>query len=273
MKRFLALNAIIFNFFFTVTSYAQEALELIYTANAGVQIISSQGSVFIDSHFRNHPNWGGFKYSHLNKEQIIELESGKQKFSGVKLILATHIHRDHFHPEVVGQSLQNNPDAILFANQQIAESVLEGFVNSVSLKTQIIQYSKKQTSWQNKNIKATIFPVAHSSKVFDWIDNSLILVEVDGHKFLHIGDATNDYQSFAQYQFPSKNIDTLITPYWFLFGDDKKIITELIKPKNIVAIHLPPQKEQLERIKQALSASTIDIQLMVETLSPVKIAF
>ncbi|TQV85463.1 MBL fold metallo-hydrolase [Aliikangiella coralliicola] len=254
-------------FFIAFSCYGKQPPELVYTANAGVMLKTDKGNIFIDSIFKLHKNWGGFRYSHLSEQQQHEIINGIGDFSEVRLVLATHIHRDHFHPELVGHVLKNNPTARLFANQQITESVLEGFVNSNPIRDQLIQYSPQRTSWQDEDIQVTIFPVPHGGSRHQWIDNSLIMLEVNGHKFLHLGDAVVDNQSFAKYNFPEQKIDTLITPHWFLTGKGKQIINHHIKPERIIALHLPPDKTRQNKIKKAVQNLYPNLTIMVKNMA------
>ena len=248
----------------------KESNQVIYTANAGVMLKTPNGNILLDSVFDYHPEWENFDYAHFDQKQKLNIENGSEHFSNTKLVLATHVHRDHFHPEMVGKMLATNPKTELFANGQITESVLEGYINSVSLMKQIKTATQSSAHWKDENTQITIYPFPHANRVYEWIDNSLILADIEGTKYLHIGDASPNKQEFEKLALAERKIDVLFAPYWFLRGPGEAIIKQLIKPKKVIALHIPPSTDMQQRIKQALQPAYSNIEFAVDNMTKVK---
>src|SRR5215207_7881776 len=87
-------------------------VEITYIANEGVLIRSGDKQVLIDGLHREY----GPEYAFLPDAQRVQIETAKAPFNEIDLILVSHRHLDHFHPESVGLHLQHNPKGFLVSS-------------------------------------------------------------------------------------------------------------------------------------------------------------
>ena len=96
-------------------------VEVTYLANEGFLLAGNDRGVLIDALF--DAGVGG--YPRVPKELRRQLEESTGPFQGVRLILASHYHADHFAAGPVARALKNNTAAILISTEQAAERVRE----------------------------------------------------------------------------------------------------------------------------------------------------
>jgi L-ascorbate metabolism protein UlaG (beta-lactamase superfamily) len=72
-----------------------------------------------------------------------------------------------------------------------------------------------------------------------------LLVEIDGVKIVHLGDAEQMSANFEPHSLMSDAIDVALVPYWY-FGSEagSAIVTDWIRPRHVVAVHIQPGKER-----------------------------
>jgi len=66
-----------------------------------------------------------------------KIETAKAPFDQINLILVSHRHLDHFHPESVAQHLQHNPKAFLVSSQQVVDEVEKNFKDFQTIKARV----------------------------------------------------------------------------------------------------------------------------------------
>ncbi|HEY7697922.1 MAG TPA: hypothetical protein VIE88_05865, partial [Vicinamibacteria bacterium] len=86
------------------------------------------------------------------------------------------------------------------------------------------------------------------------------LIEIDGKKLLHVGDALMTRENFARHRLSSEGIDIAFIPYWYLLSEEgRSFVSEQLAPKRIVAIHVPPAEvdDAARKIRRYLPDVTI----------------
>ena len=64
-----------------------------------------------------------------------------------------------------------------------------------------------------------------------------------------------------------EKIDIAILPYWFFFDENgREVIAKLIKPKHLIACHIPPAraKQAIEEINKIYPDATVFTEPMVK---------
>ena len=100
-------------------------VEITYIANEGVLISADGKQVLIDGLHREY----GPEYAFLMPAEREKIETAKAPFDKINLVLVSHRHLDHFHPESVGLHLQHNSRALLVSSQQVVEEIEKNFKN------------------------------------------------------------------------------------------------------------------------------------------------
>jgi hypothetical protein len=106
---------------FTFGEVAAQAdgVSITFLANEGVLLSGGGRKVLIDALFLRY----GAEYALPPDSTQRALQAARSPFELVDLILVTHRHGDHFHPEPVAAHLQANPRAHLVTSQQVIDSL------------------------------------------------------------------------------------------------------------------------------------------------------
>jgi L-ascorbate metabolism protein UlaG (beta-lactamase superfamily) len=218
-----------------------QKVEIQYLANQGVLIKSTDSQILIDAAFQKE-----FEYLDVLPEaQLTKMENAQAPYDKIDLILATHVHGDHFNGGIVGSHLTRNPKTLFFGPQETVthfEGNFEGFKDiSARVKTETPDlYESKTVILSGIEIKVLRLELLGTSP-WKEAENVAYLITLKGKKILHVGDAKLDIKNLEKFNLINENIDVAILPYWQLGPDEQKtIIMDYINPKQILAAHIPP---------------------------------
>lgn len=237
-----------------------------YIGNEGVLISSGDQQVLIDGlHRRYKPD-----YAFPPDTLLKSLESASLPYDKIRLILVTHVHLDHFHPESVGLHLQNNPQAVLASSEQVAEAIRKDFSGFRHIEPRVQRVSHQ---WKTKvplsasgiNLKG--LGLQHGSPQFSWIQNLGYVVEINGKKLLHIGDADMTEENFSSLGLAEEKIDIAFVPYWYLLSNTgRSIVKNQIRPKHVIAVHISPaEAAQVAKLLNEAYPDAIPLTKILET--------
>lgn len=214
-------------------------LEVTYIANEGVLLAAGSTQVLIDGLHREYRS----SYPFLPEPYREQIETARAPFHEIDLILVSHMHLDHFHPESVARHLRHNAGASLVASEQVVSQVqaLPGFTDIRSRTTTITPPLRQRISTLAGGVPVEILGVGHGSGRHETVQNLGHIITLGGKKLLHIGDAsTEDAGIFDALNIDEAGIDVAFLPMWFLTSDDgAAIVRQHIRPKHIVAVHMP----------------------------------
>ncbi len=242
----------------------KSSVKVTYIANEGVLIETKSKRILIDGLHRKYRDAYAFPPDDLRNL----LENARKPYDKVDLLLVSHLHGDHFHPASVGLHLQNNPKTVLASSGQIVGEIEKDFAGYKNIKPQIreIPHEWKKSSTENfGGIKVKFLGLRHGSERFKWIQNFGHLIEADGLKFLHIGDADMTAENFSVYKLNEENIDVAFIPFWFLLSENgRNLVKEQFDPKHIVAVHVSPgdASEVSENLKKHYSDITVFTEIL-----------
>ena len=94
-------------------------------------------------------------------------------------------------------------------------------------------------------IPAKIFRLKHLEDTTGLrINNYAFLINFNGVRIFHPGDITYawDKPLLEKFYLDKEEIDVVFVPYFDLSETSKRYITEVIKPKYIIAMHIPPKE-------------------------------
>ena len=243
-------------------------LAVTYIANEGVLISSGGKQVLIDGLHREYKPDYAFPPPALRES----LESARAPYDKLNLILVSHIHLDHFHPQSVGLHLVNNPAAVLISSDQVADGVKKDFSDFHKIASRV---KRSTPQWKTKEVhevagmKLSVLGLRHGSERFSWIQNLGYLLEIDGKKLLHLGDADLTEENFASFRLNQEGIDVAFIPYWYLLSrQGRSIVRDLIKPRRILAVHISPAEavQVTEQLKDVFPEA-IPLTRILETKS------
>ncbi len=235
-----------------------------YIANEGVLIEAGSKKILIDGLHRYYKDTYAYPPDDLREK----LESATAPYDDLDLILVSHLHGDHFHPESVASHLKNSTNAILATSEQIVEEIKEGFAGYDEIKGKVKPFThewKKYSEEDFGGIKVKFLGLRHGSERFMWIQNLGHLIEVGGKKYLHIGDADMKVENFASFKLDEENIDVAFVPYWFLLSaEGRNLVEEQFKPKNMIAVHVSPG--EAESVTKELKSHYSEITVFTKIL-------
>ncbi len=186
------------------------------TGNAGVMLANRAGTVYIDSFFHPIPDVGG-------RPQL----SGKDT-QKADLILVTHNHYDHLHPEETRDAALTS--GALVAGPAKVIRVMAKYLppeKLVELEPEERQTPPAQRQNRFGNISVTTYRTYHAQ------GHNSYLVEMDGVRILH--DADNEH--LEPYDVPALGpVDLLLLCPWAESGAGAFI--QRLKPKHWLLIHM-----------------------------------
>ena len=74
-------------------------------------------------------------------------------------------------------------------------------------------------------------------------------------------------ENFSTFNLAQEGIDVAFIPYWFFFSSDgPSIVREQIRPKYVVAVHIPPaEAEEVSKQIKAVYPEAIMLTKILET--------
>lgn len=228
-------------------------VEITYIANEGVLLSSGGKQVLIDGLLREYER----DYAFLPPEEREKIESAKPPFDKIDLILVSHRHLDHFHPESVGLYLQHNANTQLVSSQQIVDEIEKNFKDYQAIKARITSATppwKERVALNVAGIEFEILRLSHGTGRHATIQNLGHIIKLGGKKLLHVGDADTAVENFERFNLDEEQIDVAFIPLWFLTGaEGQTIVRDHIKPKHIIAVHISPDESErtITQAKQA----------------------
>jgi L-ascorbate metabolism protein UlaG (beta-lactamase superfamily) len=233
-------------------------LNIRYIANEGVMITSAGKQVLIDGLHREYKP----AYLFPPPELKAVLENARAPYDKINLVLVSHIHLDHFHPESIGLYLKGNPKAMFASSEQAVGEVAKSSPDYEGVRSRIrpiIHEWKKTSELNHEGIRVRFLGLRHGSERFKDIQNLGHVIEIGGKKLLHIGDADMTAENFSAFNLAQEKIDIAFIPYWFLMSEDgRKLVREQFNPKNIIAVHVPPAEAQavIDQLRKDLPEAT-----------------
>jgi L-ascorbate metabolism protein UlaG (beta-lactamase superfamily) len=219
-------------------------LEVTYIANEGVLVAAGETQVLIDGLHRAYEP----EYPFLPDPHREQLETARPPFDGIDLILVSHRHLDHFHPESVARYLRHNPTAVLVSSEQIVEEIrtkTNDFATIAGRVTATTPPLRQRRAIRAGGVELEMLGVGHGTGRHKTIQNLGHIIKLGGRKLLHLGDADTDATIFGAFKLDEEGIDIAFLPMWFLTEDaGAAIVRDQINPKHIVAVHMPTERPE-----------------------------
>jgi L-ascorbate metabolism protein UlaG (beta-lactamase superfamily) len=217
---------------------AIDGLEVTYLGNAGFLISSGEHQVLIDGLYRG--DTGG--YAVIPPETLQKLEQAEAPYDTIDLVLATHHHPDHFDAQSVARHLQNNPEARFISTPQAVERLRDAVDDFSTLASRVqaeLPAEGLQSLVELPGIKIHAMNLHHGRGAATPVENLGFLVELDGKKFLHVGDTEVSYGELYVHKLGRRKIDVLFVGFWELQRTARWRIFHDVKAGRTVAMHIP----------------------------------
>ena len=267
MRRFLIAIAAVLFVATACVAAEQASSRVTYVANEGFLIQVGSKKVLIDAIFNDET----INYAHVPDSETLEnLENAEPPFDDIDLILVTHKHRDHFAADSVSRHLASNSEGVLVAPSQAVELLaavdpeLERFGDRIKdLKLELY----RSVEMTIRGIRVEAHRLRHSAYMVkdpetgksynrhEGIENIVYLIEIDGVKFFHVGDAilSQDADYFTDESFPRQDVTVAFLEFFDWSDETKEILHSRMSPDHVVFMHLPPQAEEIEKLARRLT--------------------
>lgn len=193
--------------------------------------------------------------SFVPREITTAIEQALPPFDDVDLVLATHSHRDHFDPTMVGTHLQYNQEAVFASTQRAVDQLQSEFpVFFGSERVRAFDPGRGERVRATLNgIDVEVVSLPHDCPVV----NIGFLIDIGGRRLLHTGDTFPHH--IESYDFPSDDIDIAFVPYFPLLEaeflvDGESLLPGLIQARRLAPMHYSPSQGGLESTLAELAA-------------------
>lgn len=236
---------------FLLLSFTILAQKATYIANSGVLVQVGNTKILIDAFFTD----GKGRFMTPESSLLDAMVAERPPYNNLALALATHAHPDHFSPQQIGKLLFTNKKLNCLTTPQVVDSIEAVMDNFESIHDRTLTFPISRT-WKTYNQESLGVKAAyarHAGKANAKIQDLIFLVNINGKKVLHLGDADMDPDRFDELNLNFEDIDIAFVPFWYMtsfYGAE--ILRQHIPAKKIVAVHIPENYSQasLDKIKK-----------------------
>lgn len=209
---------------------ASAQVEIHHLGNEGFLLQSAQHAVLIDALFGE----GLTGYPVVPETVRDDMEEARGVYAEVDLVLASHVHADHFNAQAVARHLRANPEAHFVSTRQAAKAL-----RATGIDTQRV-HGFWPSSGQSPglthfgvDVRALRFHHGNSTQ------NLGLLVDLGGLSILHLGDTVITPEELAALPMGDVTIDIAMVPYWMLEAPRGRRVLEQLAPRHVIAMHFP----------------------------------
>ncbi|MEM7370562.1 MAG: MBL fold metallo-hydrolase [Bacteroidota bacterium] len=219
------------------------AISIQYVGNMGVLISGTQSSILVDGLH------SFYKPAYLPpSEELLErlIANTTEEFPPIRLVLNTHIHKDHFDPSLVHRFLKANPNAAFMGSTQAQAQILELDSEVQKRLTAISMESHDRHSLSQNEVHVSGFYINHGyPERHNKIENIGFVISIQGARILHVGDTDWYEEVFKVLELNKDQIDLAILPYWMLMGKKASALVKTwVNASHIIGTHIPPHPSE-----------------------------
>ena len=249
-----------------IVSCAQSPVEVIAIANEGFCIRFGGRTILVDALFRATAPYPEFFSQGPSEDLIRQIVAGEGPFSHVDLALVTHSDGDHFDAGTAFEFLENHPETTLVGTADVLEalSALNGFT---AIAARVVAPARNHGLCDHieyRGVEVQACNVWHSGG--REVANNIYVVDMNGFRFLHEGDADRAPATFAGLELPEEGLDLAFLHDWFVLNDGREVVTDILKPGAVVLMH--HRWERAAETRQRVERLPVEI---TSTLPPVTV--
>lgn len=245
----MKITFVLLSFLSTLVLFGQnKELTITYVGNMGVLISGSKHSLLIDGlHDEYKP-----AYQFPSPKLVEKMTQNTHIKPPISLVLNTHFHPDHYDNQLVINFLKKNKKAHFIGTEQ-SVSDLKKIKDLSSQMTGIPTNEHGRQKANNPYLNISAFFLNHvNPRMHSETKNIGFLIEIDGKKIVHFGDAFWIPEVMEKLALHKENIDIAILPAWMIASaENRKLIHQFIQPKKVIATHISPTYPQtLENLRE-----------------------
>ena len=249
-------------------SALQADITLTKLANEGVIISAGETRIMIDGMVvEPYSVYGG-----LPADAEAQFREARGEFAGIDLALVSHRHHEHNQPEFACAFLQTSPATELYTSAQVIGLIREKCRSFISGNPRVHtidpQYGAPHLI-EISDARVTAFPLSHGTRKRARIQNFGHLVEIDGMKVLHIGDAAMQVDEFERAGLRQVKLDIALIPFlYFQPGPGAAIVDRYLNARLKIAMHIPPS--EMEEVKTYMAKTYPRVLILERPLDQVR---
>lgn len=199
------------------------------TANAGALIVCGGKKILLDALHRKQTRFSG-----VDEGLAGTIIRGEEEFSGIDCMLVTHDHPDHYEENLTRAFLAHHPETTV-----LTPTALSG--------ERVFHLTGPEGECVFDHVKIRYRRLVHDGEEYAGIVNYGFVVTAGKRTMLMLGDATFDGDSIGKLV-GNDRIDTAFLNFPFVtLLRGKRIVREVIRPRQTVIFHLPFVEDDVER--------------------------
>lgn len=236
---------------------ARPLVEVRYVANAGVLLSIGGARILIDAPIRE----GIPPYATSSASERERLEGALPPYDRVDAILVTHWHEDHFSAEAVAAHLASNPRAVLVSSPEVVDRVRAVAPGTLHARLRAVLPQPGQAELVHVgSLPVRVLRIRHNP-TRRLPEQHVGFLVGERPSVLHTGDADPTAANFAVLKTVPR-VDVALVPFWYVqAAANRTLVTELIQPRQIIAMHLP--SNDADRVRRSLDEAGVQAFLLV----------
>lgn len=224
----------------------QAQVTLTFLANEGVVIEGSEHKVMIDG-FVQEPFalFGAIPEGYARQQ-----DTATGVFEDIDLALASHQHFEHFQPDPACRFFQSSPATRMATVPQVLVVFRERCKTVPGLRQRLDSVvldagEARVIPLGSNGDQVTLVALSHGTRKYARLEHLAHLVELDGIRILHLGDAALIAENFAALGMENWNLDVALVPYmYFQRKRGREILRRHVHARQLIAVHIPPREAE-----------------------------
>lgn len=212
------------------------ALEVTYIGNEGFMISMGGTTLLIDALSSSE------YYVSPSDTTVAKMIDGIPPFDDIACFLVTHGDADHFNAGMVSRFLLKHPAVQFIADTVVCSRLTRDTTTGRSYSGINATLGQMRTI-RGERADIEVLRLPHGGNPD--ISNLAFLVRSNGYTFFHVGDAklTFSEEYLRSIDWKSYNVDLLFIEYFDRSSEAESIMENLIRPKRVILMHIPPGEE------------------------------
>ncbi|HET6349587.1 MAG TPA: MBL fold metallo-hydrolase [Candidatus Krumholzibacteria bacterium] len=217
-------------------------LNLTYVGCEGVLVRSGGSAVLIDGLFGED----AVPFGVPSGPVLDRLRDARAPFNHIDLILATHVHADHFDAAAVARHLRANPATHFASTSQATVQVIEATHGLFAHRVHTLAADEGvMTARDIGGIHVEAFGLSHGKVHYADVQHLGLVVTLDGRTVIHLGDGIIDEKSLRSAGVLDRTLDVGVLPFWFLtYPYGRRLVSNGFRPRTIFAVHVRVHERQ-----------------------------
>lgn len=191
------------------------AVELCHVANAGFLIKGENASVLVDSLMVEDHYEGRFALPSDDNVKSMMARTGD--YAGLKLVLSTHRHGDHFDPKATIRHLRANPEMrYIYPADALPTLTTNSLTADEKQQITFVPAGPPQT-YRFDDIAVESFDIDHGPNM---PQNVGYRITLEGTSVFFTGDISANRDSLATSGVTALQVDALVIPFWYGMDDE-----------------------------------------------------